>query len=105
MSIFDSLSQFGSLVSNRINDAFNPQNHGFLDGNFDDFQLGFKRAGGLIPSVISNNIQTISKGVGQGANNILSPLSYNPSFYLIAGGSIIALLIIGYSVVKIGKYI
>ena len=105
MSIFDSLSQFGSLVSNRINDAFNPQNHGFLDGNFDDFQLGFKRAGGLIPSVISNNIQTISKGVGQGANNILSPLSYNPSFYILAGGSIIALLIFGYISFKVLKYV
>jgi hypothetical protein len=40
MSIFDSLSQFGSVISNRVNSAFDTNNHGFLDGNWDDFQLG-----------------------------------------------------------------
>ena len=105
MSIFDSLSQFGSLIGDIVNSAFDPKNHGILDGNWDDFQLGAQRAGGLVPGIISNNLQTFGKGIGQGANNILSPLSYNPSFYILAGGGILILLMIGYTMIKVGKYV
>ena len=70
MSIFQSIGQFGSLIGDKINLAFDPTNHGFLDGNWDDFQLGLQRAGGLVPNVISNNIQTLSKGTGQGFKNL-----------------------------------
>ena len=105
MSIFDSISQFGSIISDRVNSAFDTSNHGFLDGNFDDFQMGFNRIGGIVPNVIANNVDIISKGAGRGFNNVLNPLSTNPSFYLIAGGSIIALLIFGYASYKVLKYV
>jgi len=105
MSIFQGIDQFGSLLSDKVNSAFDSKNHGFLSGNWDDFQLGINRVAGLVPNVVSNNIDIISKGVGKGLNNTLTPLSYNPSFYLIAGGSILALLIIGYGAIKVGKYI
>ena len=105
MSIFDSLSQFGSIISNKVNTAFDANNHGFLDGNWDDFQLGFTRIGGVVPNVVANNVDIISRGASKGINNVLSPLSNNPSFYIVGGIAILGLLIVGYGAIKVGKYI
>jgi hypothetical protein len=105
MSIFSGIEQFGSLVSGKINSAFDSLNHGFLDGNFDDFQLCLNRVVGIVPNIIANKKGIVTKGTKQGFKNILDPLTYSPSFYIIANGSIIALLIVGYSVYKVRKYI
>ena len=109
MNIFDSIGRTFNTVTlgieHSIHDAFDPTNHGFLDGNFDDFALGFKRATGLVPQAISQGIETVSQGVGRAENNLLSPINNSPAFYIMAGGGIIALVIFGYVAFKVLKYV
>ena len=112
MSFFEGLEQFGSIVTNNIGSAFDANKHGFLSGNYDDFQLGLDKiigsttkVAGVPFTILENNLTKLGSGIGQGANNILSPLSQNPSFFLISGIAILGLLIVGYGMIKVGKYI
>lgn len=97
----DFFGHLGSLV----NSAFDPGNHGVLDGNWGDFQLGINRAFGLPTQIISNNVETFGHSIGNVEQSLLSPLSANPAFYILAGGGIIVLLIVGYTVYKVGRYV
>lgn len=84
--------------------AFDPANHGFLSGSWDDFQLGVNRVAGVLPTAIGNNAEIISKSAGASFNNVLSNLN-SPSFFMIAGIGILGLLIFGYISFKVLKYV
>lgn len=104
--ISDAFSPIGGIfnsIGNSIGSAFDKNNHGFLDGEWGDFALSVKRVAELPTQIISENVATFGKGAGEGANSFLTPLSYNPSFYLLAIGGILLLVIGGYLVFKIGS--
>ncbi len=105
MSVFDDFNNVFANIGRSIGNVFDPANHGFLSGNWDDLSLGLKRAGSLPTEIITNNFKTFAQGAGEGTGSFLSQLSYNPSFYVIAGAGILILLIGGYVVYKAGKYI
>jgi hypothetical protein len=109
---FDLIGEIGNTfnnvfsgVGNLINSAFDSSKHGIFSGSYDDFKMGFNRTAGLIPEAWANNAVTVSQGLGQAGSNILTPLSYNPSFYLIMAVAILGLGTVAYTVFKIGKYV
>lgn len=89
--------------------AFDPAQHGVFSGSWDDFSLGVNRIVSLGPSAVTNtitgNLKTYAGAIGDASNSILSPLSMQPSFYIIGGIGILMLLIVGYGMIKVGKYI
>lgn len=109
MSFFNSIGNtFNNAfhgIDSIVNDAFNKDNHGFLDGRWEDFSLGITRGGTLLPNIAATNIQTVGHSINAVGSEALSNLTSNPSFYLLAGGGILGLLIVGYVVVKLGKYV
>ena len=105
MTIFDDFGNVFNTIGQSIGSAFDGSTHGFLSGNWDDLSLGLKRVAGLPTEIITNNFKTVARGFGEGSGDFLSQLSYNPSFYVIAGAGILVLLIGGYVVYKAGKYI
>lgn len=102
MNVFDSFNHF-------MGSAFDPNNHGVFSGSWDDFPLGVNRLVGLGPSAVTNtitgNLKTYASAIGESSNSILTPLSMNPSFYIIAIGGILVLIIGGYVAFKVLKYV
>lgn len=96
-----------SWIGDEWNAAFDKNNSGFLDGNWDHFQLGVNRVLGIVPHAISNNISVISEGGGKGINNLLQPFNplNNPvgPFFIIGG--ILIIIIGGYVGYKVLKYL
>lgn len=105
MSAFDFLFNTEQSIEHLVNGAFDSSNHGIFDGRYEDFQLGINRAFGLPTSIISNNLQTFGDGIGKASNSVLTPLSSSPAFYILGIGGILILIITGYTVFKVGKYI
>ena len=95
---------FGHL-SSTVNSAFSTQNHGFLDGKWEDFQLSINRVFGIVPEVVKNNLKTYGEGIGSFSNSVLSSLSFQPSFWLLGIGGILVLIIGGYVTFKVLKYV
>ena len=91
-------------VSHAFQSAFDPNQHGFLS-NWENFQLGVDRVVNLVPHATTNSVasttETLSQAFGKAETTLLQPLTYSPSFYILAGGGILLLLIIGYVLIKI----
>lgn len=92
-------------IDSMFSQAFDASQHGFLSGNWDDFTLGINRVAGIVPNAIASNANIITGAIGQSTNNILAPLNYNPSFWILAIGGILVLLIGGFVTVKVLKYV
>ena len=105
MGIFGDLENFVGNVSHTIGSAFDPAHSGFLSGSWENFELGFNRAGSLFPKLISNNMQTVSEGAGKSLANLINPVSYNPLTYSLIGGGLLILIMVAYGMWKIGKYV
>ena len=91
-------------LSHTVESAFSAQNHGIFSGSWSDFQMAVDRVVNLVPHATSgslaNTTDTVSSAFGRAENNLLSPLTWNPSFYVLGGIGILLLLVIGYGMIK-----
>ena len=99
---FNSVAGF---FNNASQNATSVENHGMFSGNWNDFQLGTERIVGLIPHATSlagqDYLTNVGVGAGNFASSLLIPLSSNYSFYFLAVGGILGLLIVGYILMKV----
>ena len=100
---------FIDWIGDRAKEAVDPNKHGFLSGNYSDFQLGINNVLGIAPragnDIFNTSIKNTGSAIGSATASVLSPINYSPAGYLLIGGGIIGLIIAGFVVYKVGKYL
>jgi len=98
-----SVNDISGAINNGIHNA--TTGNGIASGNWDSLQQGTNRIVGLLPHAFggaaSDYITQVGQGLGNAAGSILSPMSFNPSFYVLGALGILGLGIVIYILVKV----